>query len=349
MRKTLFVGPFPPPYMGDGIKNINLKAGFEKAGINNIIWFDTVKRDRFILNHVWCLLSFMFVARQVIFSLNKHGRYAIIPLFWMLKLFNPKKRGALYVVGGTFDLQLKRENYLYRSFFVRMVNSLDQVFVESQVLKAGLEECGVKRVKIVYNPRLNMGYRWNFQACEPHRIVFISRITEVKGVLDLINVVEGLNKSGFSVIADFYGPIDEAFKDVFFERLRLCGRCCFYKGVVDPDQVQQLLCNYRLLALPTFHFGEGLPGVLVEAGMCGIPIIITRFNSLPEFFSHKENAFFIDVHDVEALRGAIVELISNDIIVKALSAGIKERVKPFESKEVVFESLKYLSESGWIF
>ena len=323
--KTLFIGPFSPPYNGDGVKNSCLKDGFEASELKQIIYFDTICRSGNKWVHFARLIPLMSRSKQIILSLNKHGRFVIIWLFFLMRLLS-KKKGVLYIVGGSFDIQLNQMNWLNRKMYVNAINKLDGVFAESKSLKDGLIKVGVKHVEIIYNPRKDNGEKWSLSDEVKGKLVFISRITETKGVSYLLDAGEKAIINGLDITIDFYGPIDDDYKQVFMDRVNKSAGKFNYLGLIDPSEVQTFLTKYHCLALPTYHPGEGLPGILVEAGMAGTPIIISRFNALPEYFANRESALFVEPHDVTGLVNAITELVGSSKLSNDISKGDRKSV-----------------------
>ena len=343
----LFVGPFSPPYNGDGIKNSYLREGFEEAGLTKVQWFDTIARSGPRWKNNLRLILSMMHANQVVFSLNCNGRYYILPIFWFLSLFTNKK-GVLFVIGGSFDVQLSKYLPLWRrKVFVKILNKLDGIFAESSTLKQGLEDVGLKNVVKVYNPRKDDGSRWKLKNAIRTKGVFISRVTASKGILVLLKAIEQINNTEEKLSLDIYGPMDENYKDEVFRYIDSSNGAISYKGIVKPDRVQLLLTEYHFLVLPTFHSGEGLPGILVEAGMAGIPIIITRFNALGEYFKEDKSALFVEPENVADLRKAFRRLISDDQLAETLSEGIKKEVVPFRLESVIHQTLQLLNNYNW--
>ena len=346
--KTLFIGPFSPPNSGDGVKNDYLREGFETEKITNIEWFDTIRRSGSSIKFYLKLFRQMMISRQLILSLNVRGRYFIIPFFWLFAIFS-RKVGVLYVIGGAFVKQLDNLSSIIRKIFIKMLKRLDGIFVESKALKDGLEKYGLHNVLIIYNPRKDDGTRHTLTENNKNKAVFISRVTDDKGVTVLMDAIEKISKDGKSILLDIYGPMDEKYNDYFIKRVADSNGIITYKGVLKPNEVQLIMQEYHFLALPTYHKGEGLPGILVESGMTGIPIIISRFNALPEYFTHNQSALFVEPHDVDGLKSEILRLINNNNLYKTLNNGILETVEPFKLKYVIDQSLEYMEEHNWKF
>src|SRR5581483_3032116 len=57
-----------------------------------------------------------------------------------------------------------------------------------------------------------------------------------------------------------------------------------YRGFVGGAQKNQLLRDADLFCFPTFYQNENQPVNLIEAMAFGLPIVTTRWRSLPEMF-----------------------------------------------------------------
>lgn len=76
-----------------------------------------------------------------------------------------------------------------------------------------------------------------------------------------------------------------------------------------PDrEVVSLLNAAQVLVMPSFEEGFGLGAV--EAAACGTPIIATRNSPLPRLL--EGGGLFIDPHQPEELRTALIELLGNE-------------------------------------
>jgi glycosyltransferase involved in cell wall biosynthesis len=342
--KTCFIGPFAPPYNGDGIKNSILKEGFVWLGKESIDYYDTILRGRNLIAFATELLRVLFKNRQIMLSLNKNGRYLLLPFIWVASLCG--KRALLFVVGGAFDQQLQRLPKFVRRMYVTFLNGLDFVFVESKSMQEALVRFGIRNSCVLYNPRRDSGTRWRLSSENRNRIVFLSRVTPTKGITYLMDAVEGLNERGEPLQLDVYGPIDPAFKNDFLRRVG--GRTFFsYKGIVDPGDVHAVLSRYHAFVLPTFHDGEGLPGALVEAGLVGIPSIVTDFNAIGEYVEDGVSAFLVRPRDAGDLACRISAVVRDDQLAKALSMGIQSAVHPFRLETVMSQVHDFLRERNW--
>ena len=59
------------------------------------------------------------------------------------------------------------------------------------------------------------------------------------------------------------------------------------------------------MILPTYHVGEGYPGIIIEAFSIGMPVISTYWNSIPELISHNKNGLLVPIKDLDSLVNSI--------------------------------------------
>lgn len=71
---------------------------------------------------------------------------------------------------------------------------------------------------------------------------------------------------------------------------------------------------------------EGVPGVLLEAGAAGRPVVATRVGGVPECVVHGETGLLVPAEDEAALAAAIVELARAPARRRALGEAARERV-----------------------
>jgi len=81
-------------------------------------------------------------------------------------------------------------------------------------------------------------------------------------------------------------------------------------GWIDEAAVRRQLGLARALVLPSF--AEGLPVVLMEALAMHRPVVSTYIAGIPELVIPGENGWLVPASDVDALRDAMLEVLSTD-------------------------------------
>ena len=127
-----------------------------------------------------------------------------------------------------------------------------------------------------------------------HRFVFLGHLWRTKGIETLLESAASLPRD---CTIDIYGPTDEYSAEEIdgrgLGRVRYC-------GFLSHEQVAERLWEYDCLVLPTFHPGEGYPGVIAEAFAHGLPVISTNWLAIPEIVD-EECGILIEPQNTAAL------------------------------------------------
>jgi len=131
------------------------------------------------------------------------------------------------------------------------------------------------------------------------QIVFVGNLVRNKGVHVLLDAFLGFDRGVLTFVGD--GPERNALekrarKFGATERVRFLGRC-------PHDVTMRWIAASDLLVLPSFI--EGLGMVLVEAAVCGTPVVASRTGGIPEVVQDKVTGLLVPPGDADALRQAI--------------------------------------------
>ena len=157
------------------------------------------------------------------------------------------------------------------------------------------------------------------------RFVFLGQIHVGKGVRELVEASERLPEG---VTIDIYGPLGFDVKES-----ELTGReRVTYRGPVDADDVHGVLSGYDALVLPSYHHGEGYPGVILEAYAAGLPVVSTRWRAIPELVDDGVTGLLVEPRDSSALRGAMLSLVKDEQLYTRLREGVRARRGEFSDE-----------------
>jgi len=149
------------------------------------------------------------------------------------------------------------------------------------------------------------------------RILFAGRLSRDKGIDDLIEAMQKVNKkidAELIVAGPNYG----------YEVGKIEDKHIHFLGALDREKLVAVFKHSDLVVLPSYHEGFGI--VLIEAMAAGKPVIAYDNSSMPELARDGENGFCVKTGDTEALADAIMKL--NDPLLRE-SYGNK-------GKEIVF-------------
>ncbi len=91
------------------------------------------------------------------------------------------------------------------------------------------------------------------------------------------------------------------------------------------------LSKYDEVLLPTYYPGEGYPGIIIEAYSVGIPVITTKWKSIPEI-ADDTCALFVEPRSAQALYEAMITLIQNKDLYLRLCRGAAKKQQLFDSE-----------------
>ena len=137
---------------------------------------------------------------------------------------------------------------------------------------------------------------------------------------------------------DIYGPIYDAIADRFEAERKLTPQAT-YGGVLNPDTVISVLRSYDALIFPTFYQGEGHPGVLIEAMLAGLPVITTRFRSIPDLIQAGVNGLLVPPQDAKSLADAIRTLYKDRDRMWEMSNASQKMGQRYDVRRVVPQML----------
>lgn len=137
-------------------------------------------------------------------------------------------------------------------------------------------------------------------------------------------------KDGVDILIDSFSNIAPDFKDLNLylfgpwhydlpghieqiKELKLEDRV-FYKGLIDRDEIPNVLMNAEFLVLPRPDSKQaqgGFPTKLGEYLASGKPVCATKVGELPDYLIDKENVYFSTPGDTDSFTDSMVKLLKN--------------------------------------
>ncbi len=105
------------------------------------------------------------------------------------------------------------------------------------------------------------------------------------------------------------------------------------------NDIKEVYRQAHVVVLPTYY-GEGLPRVLLEAAASARPLVATRTRGCTDIVRDGENGLLVPIKDSTSLASAILRLIQDKPLRKAMGARGREIVvQQFSSEQIVKETL----------
>jgi colanic acid/amylovoran biosynthesis glycosyltransferase len=162
------------------------------------------------------------------------------------------------------------------------------------------------------------------------KLLTISRLVEKKGVEYGIRAVGQLVARGrdvrYTIVGD--GPLRRTLEELI-ERLEL-GERVSLAGPRDHDAVHEALAWAHIAVAPsvTSRDGdqEGIPVSLMEAMAMGMPVVSTVHSGIPELVRDGVTGRLVPERDVDALAGALADLIDHPETWPAMGRAARQHV-----------------------
>lgn len=238
-----------------------------------------------------------------------------------------------WVIGGSLVERIQAGE-----FSLKYLKCISTFIVEGKIMKVGMEELGLKNVIQLPNFKTIDTFTFSPKANDSMRFVFLSRIMPEKGCQYIIDAVRLLNKKYQSeeFEVDFYGVVDSLYKDEFLNACREISniRYCGSLNLRDKRNYE-VLSSYHYMLFPTYWYGEGFPGVVIDAYMSGLPIIASDWNINEEFIHDGETGYIIPAHSVNALFEIMDRVITDKSNYDKVVANCISEAKKYDTINVI--------------
>lgn len=338
-RRLLLVGDIRigrPPVNGEQVKNQIVAAWLEGRHRLSYVDTDSWKRRPWVILQV---LAELLLGRYDTVLVSASSA-SVHTLFRAIRPFRKVRSRILYlVIGGYLPTGIRCGRYLASNYA-----SLKGIVVEGEGMRRELKALGVAApLHVIPNVKPVRGLHGDasrYTADAPTRFLFVGRIAEPKGTLAVMQALDHplLKDRTEELVVDYYGKIEQGHEAAFREALSR-HPCCAYKGYLDitndPQSAYAIFSGYHAMLFPTTWMGEGFPGVVIDAYLCGLPVIATDWNMNREVVQDGVTGTIIPPGDTEALAAAMSSVMHDREGWARLSRGCHEAVVRFDVEHVL--------------
>lgn len=245
-------------------------------------------------------------------------------------------------------LVYKVKLFAYRQVFSHAVKKSQQVIAVSNYVKKQLEdEWEVNPKKIVVTKEaaedniLNLATRMTvdgidqvlkkFKIAKPY-IFYVGNAHPHKNVEGLIKAFLKIRKNYQCITLVLAGS-----DHYFWERIKkeFNHPDIIYTGFVSDIELVGLYKGSDVYVVPSFEEGFGIP--LLEAFVCGVPVVSSKLGSLTEIGG--DAALYFDPHDMGEMVNKIMTVLNDQKLRKELIQKGNDRSKEFSWKKLAQETL----------
>tara|TARA_B100000945_G_scaffold321117_1_gene333954 strand:- start:2396 stop:3439 length:1044 start_codon:yes stop_codon:yes gene_type:complete len=255
----------------------------------------------FLLNYLTVVLKSILLipfSKIIMVNCSRNGAFYLYPLIFLIaKLFN--KKIIFRMFGGNFIDLCESSNYFKKNILLLVLRYTDLICVETKYIITYLKSVIGESNDILWLPNVRNKVKNVKSKSFSKKFAFISHVKETKGV---DNIIESASKCSHEYSFDFYGFIsDKKYENDFINKQKNCT----YLGVLNGSEVIPTLSQYDVVLLPSFHPGEGYPGIIIESFSLGKPVIASNLEGISEIVSNNKTGLLVPIKNTEALLGAI--------------------------------------------
>ena len=236
-------------------------------------------------------------------------------------LTSPRAVRLVYYKIGTSRVSLS--NPLRRLVYRLLIRRADAVAGASrEMVSEARSDFGVpeERTSYVPNGRDPAPFRdWQGSPDGSVRFVFVGHVTRTKRPERFVRMIRALVDSGLDVDGVLVG--DGAMSD----QVREMSQGLPISVLGRRDDVPDLLATADVFVFTSLEEGEGMPGVLIEASMAGLPVVTTDVPGAGTVIDDGVTGLVVPVDDFDALAGAAARLAADPELRRSMGIAGRER------------------------
>ncbi len=242
------------------------------------------------------------------------------PLKYLVPALVGRRRPLAYYAIGTYSGS--RHRRLQLRMWRQLLARVDVVAAEGYEVQAECTELlGVPAERVVMTPNGRDPQAFfpgeGARRARP-RLIFVGALAPGKRPDHFIDVVAHLRSTGLDFDAQLVG--DGAMGD---QLARPAGRAGVELLGARSD-VAELLRQADLLLFTSSAVGEGMPGVLIEAGLTGVPVVATRVPGVDTIVDHGRTGLVVDRDDLAGMVTATASLLHDAALRTAMGRAARQ-------------------------
>ncbi len=297
------------------------EALFSKLGLWSA-WWRLLKAKPKTIAHIHTCSGFTFFLDGILLSLAKLRGVPVV----------------LHIHGASFDQFLDKLNPLLlavarwlcrRCAFIVVLSESWQTALRQRLgdLPFSVVANGVPILNVVAKPARNLAEL---------NILFLGNLSERKGVFDLLEVMPQVPNAVLHLVGGEEQPGLTAKVSELIAEKHLQQRIKLH-GIKAGLEKQAFFENADIFILPSY--AEGLPMSLLEAMMCGLPVIVSDVGGIPSVITDKENGLLITAGNRQQIAETLQLLIKDPALRQKLGQAAKQRCLAEFSTDAVVDKL----------
>ncbi|MBP0000103.1 MAG: glycosyltransferase [Cyanobacteria bacterium SID2] len=254
------------------------------------------------------------------------GLSGVLVLPWIRQLKIPllvHYRGADATITPETSRYVSLNHWIYFQRREALKQETTLFLTVSKFIKQKLVEQGFPEAKIRphYHGVDTTQFQADLQVPRESIVLFVGRLTEKKGLEDLIRAMAKIQAEGSDAKLIVIG--DGVLRENLENQARNTLKNYEFLGVRPQSEVKIWMNRAKVLATPSVTASdgdtEGLPNVVLEAQAMNLPVVATVHAGIPEAVLHEETGFLVPERDSEGLAIYLSKVLQNEALWQRLS------------------------------
>ena len=159
-------------------------------------------------------------------------------------------------------------------------------------------------------------------------LLFLSTVSREKGAGVLLEALSMLRKRGLAFRCVIAGQFASKEEEVLLRNLAGSigiSDVIEWKGEVYGKEKEDCYRGADIFCFPSHYATEGLPVVLLEAMMFGLPMVSTRWRGIPDIVEDGVNGRLVPTRDPATLADSLQELVAEPLLSERMGAAARRR------------------------
>ena len=164
-------------------------------------------------------------------------------------------------------------------------------------------------------------------------ITYIGRLSEEKGVIDLIEIFKKIHDKDEECTLNIVG--DGELKGKIMQKIseNHLEESVFMKGYRTKSELEEIMLNTSIGINTSYTESFGL--ALIETFSYGIPCVaFSSAEGIKEIIDNNKNGYIIENRDFEEMADNVVDLVNNKNKLKTFGKDAREKSKQFDVRNI---------------
>jgi len=240
-----------------------------------------------------------------------------------------------------------KNSYVYSFFLARMlmkhkrlntwIDKVDHYIVATNFTKQKYIQSGLSEKKITVKPH-SVFSSTNFSPKSNGYALYVGRLSHEKGVQIMLNAWEKIKEIPLKIMGEgpLIGKLQAFVKEKSIANVE-------FLGFLAREEYENKIQGAKFLVIPSICY-ENFPRILSEAYSRGIPVLASRFGSMPELIEEKVTGLTFEAGNSDDLARKVQWANTNHDALREMSIGAKKYFDEKFSFQKNYEILKRVYE-----